>query len=312
MEQSASNTDRNNHDQSVIQVAEGAKVNLASNKISKLFKQRSISDNSSMFAEGSQAVGVKTFLKSKRASSTLRDALSKIGSDKLAAASLPMSPSKQSPMMTHRPLKDDKVKLGKFNLMSLTKKNSNVNIFQLPVAAKKVSENLSPLQTDRHPSITKVAVSPHNTYYLRTQNKNPINARATAGKFFKKSESSENSGTGMFNRQSSQGQIKTKTSSFREGGGIKSTEKSIGFRPNVTQTEKMGDTLRERKLRVAANPKNTSKLTLESFTKQAHREDSPSQRESNYLLPVSHTKQAFKKARGRPLKNSLLRNVFNS
>ena len=105
--------------------------------------------------------------------------------------------------------------------------------------------------------------------------------------------------------------VKTKTTSFREHR-LKSLQKSIVFKPKAAVEEPQDDNLREYKSEVAIRPRNNSKLMLESFTRYGNRDDSRSFRESSYLLPVSHTKQAFEKARGQPIKNSLLRNVFSN
>lgn len=309
MERSVLNTDRHmevNHKSHIVD--NSTRDGLNTKKIPQLLKQKSISDKSFVNADISQANGTTSFLKDKRGSSTLKNSVSKIGIAK-DITSMPMSPVKKSPMMTSRSKNEEKVKLGKFNLASLTKRNSSKNLFQLPMANK--NDAISPLQTERHHSLQKAGVSPNNTYYLKTQNKNSVNARATIGKFFKKSDSSETSPNGIFSRQASHGMVKTKTKSFREHP-LKSLEKSIGFKPKAVVEEPQDDNLKERKSQVAIRPRNSSKLMLESFTRYGNRDDSRSCRESNYLLPVSHTKQAFKKARGRPVKNSLLRNVFSN
>ena len=189
MERSVPNPDRYmevNHKSHIVDSS--SRDGLNTKKIPQLLKQKSISDKSFVNADISQAKGTTRFLKDKRASSTLKDSVSKIGIAK-DIISMPMSPVKQSPMMTSRSKNEEKVKLGKFNLASLTKRNGSKNLFQLPMTNR--NDAISPLQTERQDSLQKAGVSPQKTYYIKTQNKNSVNTRATISKFLKKSNCSE-------------------------------------------------------------------------------------------------------------------------
>lgn len=307
-EKSAPQTERNSVNNEAGSIAPGKYQLFKNRKISDIFYQKSGSDQASVLADAS-----KNIFKPRRVSNTLKEALSKISNKEKPTLSTPMSPQKYSPSPIQKSAESNQLKLNKFNLTVLNKTSSQKgNIFQLPLNDK--DKNISPFPTDRNRSNSIVQKSPSNTYYLKLQNRNAINAKAAGNKFIRKENSSDNPeksrGHPPLKRQNSQGVIESTIPANKESFTGKTPEQSIGYKPGNHLSEAFSETFRERK---QVMPKAPNKASLHSFTKFINREDSPNNRgESNYLLPVNNTQQAFKKARGRPLKNSLLRNVFNN
>lgn len=182
----------------------------------------------------------------------------------------------------------------KFNIQSLNKMNNKANIFQIP---NNKSENGSPVITQRQGAVPKSDLLVGNSYYLKTQNKNAINGR-TAARFFQPSESTGNSKVIETNRavQSNTPSLQAKVRSTKDRSfALHSPSKEVSLEASHAQ----GGSLPRRTM---------SKLNMDKIVPSLRRDQSPQAKEATYLLNQSN--HAFKKARSRQFKNSILHNVF--
>lgn len=262
---------------------------------SKLVKQQSgISEKSFTLVTDPHRNGNKvSILKQNKNATTLNLKNSLVNKSRENSVPLKTLSPKRSDMVSDIHRGQEGLNFPKFNIQSLNKMNTKSNIFQVGTGNK--SETGSPAILQRQASLQKSQLG--NTYYLKTQNKNVINANMTAGRFY--GQEADGQSPEPANRQQAH------ASNISPLGKTHGKERSFGFRNphkesslETSQNQAGGSVPR----------KTNSKFNLESLAKNMRRDHSPQQREATYLLNQSN--HAFKKARSRPFKNSLLHNVF--
>jgi len=177
--------------------------------------------------------------------------------------------------------------MGYFSNMSI--KN---NIFKIR------DSNLSD-KTNSFSKKTSLPVDTNNqTYYLKTQNKNALNSRGS-NRYQKspsmievKKESSNKS-----NIEENKSHTRPNSRGLKSGG--RSLERSLGITMRQGIDETLKETSREHR---KSNATFFNKFNLGNVIKKMKQDDSPSRKESTYLMPSSQNQQAFKRTRARPVR----------
>lgn len=268
-----------------------------SHPVTKLVKQKSIlSEQSSTLVNESQGISTsKNVLLSKRTSrsGTLRNTGIKLSKENSLATSLKIGNPQKSDLNPDTVKEINLVNFPRFNIQSLNKMNNKTTVFNM--AANKDRDVSSPAGTSRQPSLPKSQLTSGNTYYLKTKNKNAVNARGTASRFFHQ-PNKESSLEANLKRQYSEGVAVTSP----EHHTLRNGRSFVLRNPQAKEAS-----LESSQVKEGSMPKRTAtKMNVEGM----YRDQSPPNKEATYLLNQSN--HAFKKARSRQFKNSLLQNVF--
>ena len=207
-----------------------------------------------------QATNIKNIFRPRRVSNTLKDALNRLSKDRHSDKSpsnisIEHSPQKQATEING----SQRLSLAKVGVSSLSKMHSKHSIFQLPVVNK--LDTISPSMTNRYMYTRNHQILSRNTYYLKTQTKNPLNTRSTADKAYNTPYSYRSSNHAIFDRHSSRATANTQVSTVVDVN-TKSNQNSIGYRHATINDDNshINDTFKQRRLRMYAQNKYDSNM----------------------------------------------------
>jgi hypothetical protein len=162
-----------------------------------------------------------------------------------------------------------------------------------------------------------------NSYYLKVQSKGskgskqgsraekiPVSSEYNNRSIYNDSANgnggSQNKTTGYDNKNNFLGKSLDRSKGLSSRGGDATNNRSLKAGEDSPSKETSREPLRQN-LTIY-----NSKFNLGTVIKKLKAEDSNSKKDANYLLSTNQHQKAFKRSsRGRPLKNSLLRTVFN-
>lgn len=228
----------------------------------------------------------------------------------------PLANIQSSELSSSRSPAKDTSMIGKLNPIYYSKMMLKSNIFKLArasqpnkiqvstTAQKTAADITSPLD-NRNTSLPPD--SDRHTYYLKTQNKNPMNSKTSSRGVIK--AMGRTGFNASLSRQDSGGVDGRSTVTMWQGLRGSSLEQKETNKPLKLRVEDTGrDTSREAS-RKTSKGHFLQKLINNSNSQHLKDDTTENPREHNYLLP--HNQHALKRARGKGVKNSLLRTVFN-